>query len=147
MKKEKPFWKTKTLFEMTPEEWEALCDGCGKCCLEKVVFEDDGTLAFTNIACRLLNRKTCRCRHYAERSRYVPECMPIRPENIKEYYWLPKTCAYRLLNEGKDLPEWHPLVSGNPVSVHAAGMSAAGRCISPKPEEEFQKHIVEWDDL
>lgn len=141
------FWKTKKLSEMTDEEWEALCDGCGKCCLEKVVFEDDETLAFTNVACRLLNRRTCRCTHYAERSRYVPECIRIRFENLKDYYWLPKTCAYRLLDEGKPLPAWHPLVSGSEQSVHLAGMSACGRCVAPKPEEEFQEYIVEWDDL
>lgn len=143
----KNFWKTKPLTEMTDEEWEALCDGCGKCCLEKIIFEDDNVLAFTNIACRLLNRKTCRCRHYANRSRYVPECQRIRPETIRKSCWLPKTCAYRLLDEGKPLPEWHPLITGTPDSVSAAGMSAAGRCVSPKPEEEFQNYIVKWDDL
>ena len=143
----KDFWKTKKLSEMTPEEWESLCDGCGKCCLEKFIFEEDGSLAFTNIACRLLDRETCRCRHYARRIEYVPECTPVSPDKIKEYYWLPKTCAYRLLAEGKDLPEWHPLISGSALSVHAAGMSATGRCVPPKPEEEFQNHIVEWDDL
>ena len=147
MNKKKKFWEIKKLSEMTPEEWEALCDGCGKCCLEKYVFEEDKSLVFTNIACRLLDRKTCRCRHYAKRSRYVPECVPIRPEKVKEYYWLPKTCAYRLLDEGKPLPEWHPLITGTPVSVHSAGMSVAGRCVSPKPEEEFQNYIVEWEDL
>ena len=132
---------------MTEDEWEALCDGCGKCCLEKFMYEDGNTLFFTNVACRLLNRKTCRCRHYAERSRYVPECIPIRPDMIRQYYWLPKTCAYRLLDEGKPLPEWHPLISGTQASVHAAKMSARGRCVSPKPEEDFQDYIVEWDDL
>lgn len=147
MKKQNRFWETKKLSEMTHEEWEALCDGCGKCCLEKVVFEDDGTLAFTNIACRLLDRAACRCRHYAERSRYVPECKRISPENLKYCYWLPKTCAYRLLYEGLPLPAWHPLITGSPLSVHQAGMSAAGRCVSPKPEEEFQNYIVDWDDL
>ena len=147
MKKQNRFWETKKLSEMTHEEWEALCDGCGKCCLEKVVFEDDGTLAFTNIACCLLDRATCRCRHYAERSRYVPECKRISPENLKYCYWLPKTCAYRLLNEGKPLPKWHPLITGDPTSVHAAKMSASGRAVPPKPEEEFQDYIVEWDDL
>ncbi|MBR1777094.1 MAG: YcgN family cysteine cluster protein [Alphaproteobacteria bacterium] len=147
MKTNKPFWETKTLLEMTDDEWEALCDGCGKCCLEKVIFEEDNTLAFTNIACRLLDRRTCRCRHYADRSRYVPECQRIRPETIHQCYWLPKTCAYRLLDEGKPLPEWHPLISGTPMSVHKAKMSAAGRCVAPKPEEDFQDYIVEWDDL
>ena len=142
-----PFWKTKKLSEMTAAEWESLCDGCGKCCLEKVVFEDDGTLAFTNIACKLLDRTTCRCRHYEHRERYVPECKRITPEMLKYYYWLPKTCAYRLLNEGKPLPKWHPLITGDPTSVHAAKMSASGRTVPPKPEEEFQDYIVEWDDL
>ena len=147
MKTQEKFWETKKLSDMTDDEWEALCDGCGKCCLEKFVFEDDGVLAFTNIACRLLDRKTCRCRHYAYRRRYVPECKPIRPEKLNEYYWLPKTCAYRLLYEGKPLPEWHPLISGSPTSVHEAGMSAAGRCVAPKPAEDFRKYIVDWEDL
>ena len=147
MDKKKNFWETKKLSEMTPEEWEALCDGCGKCCLEKVVLENGNRLAFTNIACRFLDRKSCRCYCYKDRSWYVPECIPIRPEKIKEYYWLPKTCAYRLLSEGKPLPEWHPLISGDPESVRAAGMSVAGRCLAPVPEKELQDCIVDWDDL
>ena len=147
MKKNQKFWETKKLSEMTDEEWEALCDGCGKCCLEKYVFEEGKTLVFTCIACRLLDRNSCRCRHYKDRHRYVPECFPLRFEKIKEYFWLPKTCAYRLIDEGKPLPEWHPLISGSPASVQAAGMSAAGRCVPPQPESEFQKYIVKWDDL
>lgn len=147
LKNKKPFWETKKLSEMTPQEWESLCDGCGKCCLEKFVFKEDGVLIFTNIACRLLDRETCRCRHYADRSKYVPECRPLLPETIRKSYWLPKTCAYRLLSENKTLPQWHPLVSGTPLSVHTAEMSAAGRCVPPKPEEEFENYIVEWDDL
>lgn len=145
--KNKPFWETKTLEQMTHEEWESVCDGCGKCCLEKVVFEDDGELAFTNIACKLLDPVTCRCRHYENRQAFVSECVQIRPQDIKDIYWLPKTCAYRLLNEGKPLPKWHPLITGDPTSVHAAKMSASGRTVPPKPEEEFQDYIVEWDDL
>lgn len=147
MKKKKNFWEVKTLKELSAQEWEALCDGCGKCCLEKVIFEEDETLAFTNIACKLLDLKTCRCRRYNIRHKYVSECVQLRPENMDDYYWLPKTCAYRLLHEGKALPKWHPLITGNPMSVHEVGVSAAGRCIPPQPEESFQEHIVDWDDL
>ena len=122
--KNKPFWETKTLEQMTHEEWESVCD-----------------------ACKLLDPVTCRCRHYENRQAFVPECVQIRPQDIKDIYWLPKTCAYRLLNEGKPLPKWHPLITGDPTSVHAAKMSASGRTVPPKPEEEFQDYIVEWDDL
>ena len=143
----KPFYETKSLSEMTNEEWESLCDGCGKFCLEKLVFENDESLAFTNVACALLDPHTCRCRHYATRQKYIPECIQLRPDDIEEYYWLPKTCAYRLLAEKKPLPDWHPLKTGNPQSVHQAGMSAKNRTVPPKSAEELQDYIVDWDDL
>lgn len=140
------FWETKKLEELTADEWEALCDGCGKCCLEKLIFEDD-SLAFTNVACKELNLETCRCMHYVDRSKYVPECVQITPEDLKEIYWLPKTCAYRLMNENKPLPKWHPLITGDANSVHQAKQSAKGRSVSAKSPEEFIEYIVEWDDL
>lgn len=146
MKPEDKFWETKKLEEMNAGEWEALCDGCGKCCLEKLIFEDD-SLAFTNVACCQLDLETCRCMHYKERSLYVPECVRITPADLEDIYWLPKTCAYRRLHEGKPLPSWHPLVTGDPLSVHRARMSARGRCVTAKPAEEFADYIVEWDDL
>lgn len=131
---------------MTPEEWESLCDGCGKCCLEKLV-DDNDTLSFTNVACTLLDLNTCRCKHYATRQKYVPECINLKPEDIKDYYWLPKTCAYRLIAEKKPLPDWHPLKTKDQNSVHAAKMSAKGRVVGAKPQDELQNYIVEWDDL
>ncbi len=140
------FWETKKLEEMSREEWEALCDGCGKCCMEKLIFEDD-TLAFTNVACSQLDLVTCRCMHYENRNAYVPECVHLTPSELKDIYWLPKTCAYRLLKEGKPLPEWHPLITGDKSSVHRARMSARGRAVSARPAEEFINYIVEWDDL
>ena len=143
----KPFYETKSLAEMTAEEWESLCDGCGKCCLEKLVFEENDALAFTNVACKLLNRDTCRCMHYATRQKYVPECICLKPEDVKDYYWLPKTCAYRLLAEGKPLPDWHPLKTKNADSVHTAGMSAKGRTVAAKPAEKLADYVVVWDDL
>lgn len=141
------FWETKALTELDDAEWESLCDGCGKCCLEKVVYKDDGQLVFTNVACKLLNRRTGRCSRYADRQSVVPDCWKLTPENLQDCFWLPKTCAYRLLAEGKPLPEWHPLVSGDPRSVKRAGMSVAGRVRAPVPAEELQKHLVYWEDL
>lgn len=118
-----PFWKTKTLSEMTTEEWESLCDGCAKCCLHKLENEETGEIFFTSIACHLIDLKGCRCTRYVERTQLVPECVDIRKLNTEQYYWLPATCAYRLLHEGKDLPTWHPLVSKKTTSLHALGIS------------------------
>lgn len=139
-----PFWKTKRLDQMTPEEWEALCDGCGKCCLNKLQYEDTGELHFTDVACRLLSLKTCRCRNYAKRQSIVPECQVLTPDKIGELAWLPSTCAYRMLYEGKDLEPWHPLVSGDPESVHRAGISVRGRVKSEADVWDIENHIVTW---
>lgn len=143
----KHFWETKSLSELDEREWEALCDGCGKCCLEKVVYKDDGQLVFTDVACKLLDRRTGRCSHYADRRSFVPDCLKLSAGNIGDCFWLPKTCAYRLIAEGKPLPEWHPLLSGDPRSVRRAGKSVVGRAVAPVPEEEFQEHLVYWEDL
>ncbi len=107
-----PFWKTKTLTEMSRDEWESLCDGCGRCCLNKLEDEDTGKFLYTRAACKLLDVKTCRCTDYPNRAARVPDCVTLTPENVGELGWLPQTCAYRLLDEGKSLPWWHPLVSG-----------------------------------
>jgi hypothetical protein len=140
------FWETVPLRKMTPGEWEALCDGCGKCCLNKIEYEDTGELAFTRVACRLLDGESCRCLDYADRHRLVPECVRLSPRRLpKIAYWLPQTCAYRLLHEGATLPDWHPLVTGDPDSVHASGMSVRGWTVSEAvvPEEEWEDHILQ----
>jgi uncharacterized cysteine cluster protein YcgN (CxxCxxCC family) len=131
---------------MSQDEWEALCDGCGKCCLNKLEDEDSGEVALTRVACRLLDDATCRCTHYENRHSFVPDCIVLKPENLDTHaYWMPKTCAYRLLWQGKSLPEWHPLISGSPDSVHAAGMSVQGNTVSEfdTPFEEWEDHIIE----
>ena len=141
-----PFWKTKSLSEMTDVEWESLCDGCAKCCLEKIQWEGTDEIAYTNVSCRLLDVETCRCSNYVERDRYVSNCVRIDPKNIDDLFWMPRTCAYRLLAEGKDLPEWHPLVTGTAESVHWAGQSVRGRCIPERDAGDLEDHIIDWAD-
>lgn len=140
------FWEVKTLEQMTASEWESLCDGCGKCCLHKLEDEDNGEIHYTNVACRYLDDDNCRCQAYAERQRLVPDCIVLRPEDVAEFHWLPDTCAYRLLAEGNPLPDWHPLRSGDPASVHRAGISARGRTVSEAEiaEEDWEDCIVHW---
>ncbi|MFA7592656.1 MAG: YcgN family cysteine cluster protein [Thiohalobacteraceae bacterium] len=125
-----PFWKTKPLAQMSRAEWESLCDGCGRCCLHKLEDIDSGQLFYTSVVCHLFDDKRCRCTHYADRNRLVPDCLVLTPDNLDGIDFLPETCAYRLLNEGHDLPDWHPLVSGDPESVHRAGISVRGKVIS-----------------
>lgn len=139
-----PFWKRKTLTDMTRDEWESLCDGCARCCLAKLEDEDSGDIAYTNVACRLLDHETCRCTKYAERNRFVPDCVTLNSKNVLLLRWMPSTCAYRLLAEGKDLPEWHPLVTGNRDSVHWAGISVRGRVVSERKAIDLEDHIVTW---
>ncbi len=142
-----PFWKEKTLEEMTPAEWESLCDGCAKCCLIKFEDEDTGRLYHTNVVCELLDIYHCRCSRYPERSVLVPTCLTLNPTLIHELKWMPETCAYRLLAEGKDLPLWHPLVSGDPKTVHKAGMSVRGKVVSARdvPEDDLFDYVVDDD--
>lgn len=140
------FWETVPLRKMTPEEWEALCDGCGKCCLNKLEDEDTGEVHFTNIACRLLDGESCRCSSYETRKRHVPECVVLTSGGIGAIsYWLPSTCAYRLRAEGRPLYDWHPLISGDPESVHRAGQSVRGWTLSELTvaEEDWEDHIIE----
>lgn len=139
-----PFWKAKSLEEMTGEEWESLCDGCGRCCLHKLRDEETERLSFTNVACRLLDLKSCRCSHYADRARLVGDCVSLTPETVREIDWLPPSCAYRLLAEGKDLAWWHPLVSGDPKTVHEAGVSVRGRAVSERRAGPLEHYIVDW---
>lgn len=140
-----PFWQTKSLSEMSREEWESLCDGCGKCCLLKLEDVDTGEIHPTDVGCRLLDLGTCRCTRYAERKRLVPDCVVLDAENVKELTWMPKTCAYRLVAEGKDLPDWHPLKTGDPESVVRAGVSVRGKIVSEREAGELTHHLVDWD--
>jgi uncharacterized cysteine cluster protein YcgN (CxxCxxCC family) len=149
MAKPPPFWKTKTLAQMDKAEWESLCDGCGRCCLHKLRHEvgsdpDGGDLSFTNVACRLLDLHSCQCSDYARRQRKVPDCVSLTPEALREIDWLPPSCAYRRLAEGRDLAWWHPLVSGDPETVHSAGVSVRGRAISERRAGRLEHHIVDW---
>lgn len=140
------FWENKPLNRLTQREWEALCDGCGKCCLNKLEDEDSGEVALTRVACRLLDDQSCACSHYENRHQFVPDCIVLRPDNLDSHaYWMPATCAYRLLWEGKQLYHWHPLVSGDPESVHEAGISARGITVSEfsTPEEDWEEYIIE----
>ena len=139
-----PFWKTKTLAEMSTAEWESLCDGCGRCCLHKLRDEDTGEIAWTNVACRLLDGQSCRCRNYARRQRLVPDCVQLTPDSLSGIDWLPPSCAYRRVKEGRGLASWHPLVSGDPNSVHEAGVSVRGRVVDERYAGSLESHVTEW---
>ncbi|WP_293801595.1 YcgN family cysteine cluster protein [uncultured Bosea sp.] len=145
--KEQSFWLTTPLEAMSREQWESLCDGCGRCCLVKLEDEDTGRIFATDVGCRLFEAGTCRCRDYPNRSQKVPDCVTLTPEEVRTLPWLPPTCGYRLVAEGKDLPWWHPLVSGDPETVVAAGISVRGRVFANEdemPEEEVAERIVNW---
>ncbi|MCC0076678.1 MAG: YcgN family cysteine cluster protein [Rhodobacter sp.] len=140
------FWETVPLSKMTPQEWEALCDGCGKCCLNKLEDADTGEVWFTNIACRLFDDATCRCANYEIRKTLVPECVVLTPDTIGEIsYWMPRSCAYRRVAEGRPLADWHPLVSGDAQSVHRAGASMQNRTLGEFdiPEDDWEDHIID----
>jgi len=142
-----PFWKRKTLEEMNDAEWESLCDGCARCCLVKLEDEDSGRIHYTDLGCELLDTKACRCRDYSNRQAKVSDCVRLTPKGARELSWLPKTCAYRLVAAGRDLPDWHPLVSGSPDSVHEAGVSVRGRVYASEtdvPAEHWQDRLARW---
>ena len=140
------FWQTKSLKKLSRPEWEALCDGCGKCCLNKLEDDETGQVELTCVACRLLDDETCKCAQYPIRHQFVPECIVLTPDNIdKNAYWMPNTCAYKLLWQGKPLYDWHPLITGDPDSVHQAGISMQHRTVSEAEiaEEDWEDHIIE----
>ncbi|MEE8271090.1 MAG: YcgN family cysteine cluster protein [Alphaproteobacteria bacterium] len=141
------FWRTKTLLQMSAAEWESLCDGCAKCCLVKLADEDGAAaVAYTDVACRLLDQGSCRCTRYPDRKRLVPDCVVLTSESVATLDWMPSTCAYRLVAEGRDLPWWHPLVSGDPETVHVAGISVRHRVISETEidDRDLEDRIVDW---
>lgn len=133
---DKPFWEYKTLADMTVAEWESLCDGCAQCCMHKLEDEDTGEILFTDVACKLLDLATCRCTNYGARSRLVKACLVLAPDRPEVFAWLPGTCAYRRLAEGDALPEWHPLITDDLDSVHAAGISVQGKATSELENDE-----------
>lgn len=145
-KQEVPFWQRKTLAQMSAKEWESLCDGCGKCCVNKLEFEDTGKIVQTNVACKLLDSQTCRCADYKNRKKLVPDCIRLTPKVVRTMDWLPSTCAYRLIDASKELYWWHHLVSGDPETVHQAGISVRGRVISEEGVADLEDHIVDWKD-
>lgn len=142
------FWEKKSLDELNREEWEALCDGCGRCCLIKIEDEDSGDLFYTNVVCEYHDSKDCRCTAYQQRCVLVADCIEVTPAVARDEKWLPDTCAYRLLAERRPLFDWHPLVSGDPQSVHRAGISVRDRVISEEyvHPDELPEHLVHWVD-
>jgi uncharacterized cysteine cluster protein YcgN (CxxCxxCC family) len=138
-----PFWLEKPLNQMSRDEWESLCDGCGRCCLHKLEDEDTGEIFFTRMACRLLDVATCRCTDYQNRRAKVPECLDLRA-GFKEFHWLPSTCAYRLLAEGRPLFPWHPLITGDPDSVRQVGIAVSPFAIPEDLASDPAEHVIEW---
>jgi uncharacterized protein len=140
-----PFWERKKLSELTREEWESLCDGCGRCCLKKLQDATTGKVAYTDVACKLLDRDRCRCRRYARRHTLVPDCIALESDE-RAFDWLPTTCAYRKLAAGKALDWWHPLVSGDPETVHSAGISVRGRALAEHDvaSNELETRVIRW---
>ena len=140
------YWETTSLDRMTQKEWEALCDGCGKCCMNKLEDEDTQEVALTNVACRLFDDSNCRCSQYDIRHQFVPECIVLKPQNIDaNLYWMPDTCAYKLLHNGRPLYDWHPLISGNAQTVHDAGISMQGATYPEfeVDEDDWEDHVIE----
>ena len=141
-----PFWQTKRLDQMNDDEWESLCDGCGQCCLNKLQDADTDEIYFTNVACNQLNIKTCQCRNYERRFEYEEDCIKLTRENLTQFNWLPRTCAYRLLGEGKALPAWHPLLSGSKSAMHAQRISVRYIAVRESEVRDWEDHIIDRPD-
>ena len=141
---EAPFWETTPLAQMSREQWESLCDGCGRCCLHKLREDETDEVLFTDVACRLLDTKTCLCTDYAHRQRRVQDCISLTPEMLADIDWLPPTCGYILVRDGEPLPWWHPLVSGTHETVHEAGISVSDRVISEREAGMLEDHVIDW---
>jgi uncharacterized protein len=139
------FWEL-PIDTLTRDEWEALCDGCGRCCLHKLEDEDTGEVAETNVACRLLDTSTAQCSNYRHRKAFVPDCLRLTPELVRRVPWLPPSCAYRRRADGDPIPEWHPLLTGDDKAMKAAGACVAGRCISEDVAGPLEHHLVDWGD-
>ena len=143
------FWKHKSLTELSDSEWESLCDGCARCCMVKLQDEDTDEVVYTSIVCDLLDQQQCRCTRYPQRHQLVADCVELSVARVSEFHWLPKSCAYRTIAEGRDLAWWHPLVSGDPASVFAAGIAVRGKVVAESevlPEQE-QDMIVQWVEM
>ena len=140
------FWQEKPLAEMSRQEWESLCDGCARCCLHKLEDEDSGEVHYTSVVCKYLDESSCRCTDYPNRHSLVPDCVLLNPDTVGTFKWLPTTCAYRLVAEGKDLAWWHPLVSGRAETVQEAGITIKGKCISEEHvhPDDFEENIIHW---
>ena len=141
-----PFWKTKNMAEMSPSEWESLCDNCGKCCCIRLEDEVTGDIYITDVACKLFDPASCKCTDYANRSKKVPDCVTLTKNNVAQLKWMPRTCAYRLVSEGKDLPDYHHLISGSRETIHQVGMSVQDAVTSEifVSEDEQATRIVIW---
>lgn len=140
---DKKFWESMPLEQLNQEQWESLCDHCAKCCLHKIEDIDSQEIYFTNVCCRFLDEK-CHCTEYLDRSTLVPDCVTLTPKDLENPYWLPDTCAYRLVAEGKPLPDWHPLISGRQESVAEAGQQIAGRVVSELEADNLEQHLITW---
>ena len=140
------FWKTISLDELTTEQWESLCDGCGQCCLVKLEDADSGDVFYTDVVCYLLDQDVCRCGDYTHRCILVPDCVKLTPDNLRDLSWMPVDCAYRRLAEGRELAWWHPLVSGSSATVHESGASVKGKAISETEVDinDLEDYIVDW---
>ncbi|MBD1389704.1 YcgN family cysteine cluster protein [Neiella sp. HB171785] len=144
MTNDQAFWRTTSLDEMTDAQWESLCDGCAKCCLSKLIDDETEELYYTNLACDLLDTKKCRCTDYQHRFARVTDCVKVSLKHRESFGWLPPTCAYRRLSEGKDLPAWHPLLTGSKAAMHKAGQSVRGKVIHESLGGDPEDHIVIW---